>query len=178
MSPISFIRIFLTATPVTEGRPITLPILEGPHKLQPILSNTTDLSPHFSLSKTYRRGHASTSLIQRLSINLQCISPPPVRTRQLWPMASVFNSPCVVFTIRFGFTERFRSWDTKLATALSFTLPVPLANAGPTGVGKNQPSNISQDLCLGTDNNFITSRRKAWNTSLMLFFQRKRMLIF
>lgn len=65
-----------------------------------------------------------------------------------------------------------------LATGLSFTLPVPLANAGPTGVGKNQPSNISQDLCLGTDNNFITSRRKAWNTSLMLFFQRKRMLIF
>lgn len=99
-------------------------------------------------------------------------SPPPVRIRQLRPMAGVFNSLCVVFTTRFGFAERFRSWDTKLATGLSFTLPVPLANAWPTGIGKNQPSNISQDLCLGIDNNFITSRRKAWNTSLMLFFQR------
>lgn len=50
MSPISFIRIFLTATPVIEARPITLPILEGPHKLQPILSDTTDLfSPFFHI---------------------------------------------------------------------------------------------------------------------------------
>lgn len=74
VSPISFIRIFLTATPVIEARPITLPILEGPHKLQPILSETTDLSLHFSLTKTYRCGHAAASFIQRLSVNLQCIS--------------------------------------------------------------------------------------------------------
>lgn len=49
--------------------------------------------------------------------------------------------------------------NTKLERGPTFPLPVPLADAWPTSIGKNQSSNISQDLCLGTDNNFITSRK-------------------
>lgn len=58
--------------------------------------------------------------------------------------------------------------DTKLEWGPSFTLPVPLANAWPTSVGQNQPSNISQDLCLGAENNFVTSRKagiRFWGCS-------------
>lgn len=117
----------------------------------------TNLSLHFCLlSKNLQMWPHVWTFCSFICLNAQLksavfciISPPPMHITQLCPMARVCLIPSV--------------WNlqskTKLERSPSFPSPVPLANAWPTSVGKNQPSNISQDLCLGTDNNFVTRKK-------------------